>query len=156
MGTTATKPRSKEREAPPDASSVLGGKRVLGAEVKSNLEMHRLIEAGFPFQTIRQTACLFQLPERKLAEVVGISRSTFDRRRDRARLNADESERMYRVAHAFAAALAVFDSQEKAARWFDEPNRALASEKPLNMLRTEAGAREVENVLGRLVLGGYS
>ena len=101
-------------------------------------------------------ACLFQLPERRLAEAVGISRSTFDRRRERARLSADESERMYRVAHAFAAAWAVFDSAEKAAEWFDKPNKALAGEKPLNMLATEAGAREIERILGRLLFGGYS
>mgnify|MGYP002401150337 CR=1 FL=1 len=151
---------AKVRTAPvsffPSLVGVLGGKTVLAADVKSNLDMHRLIESGFPFRALTEAAKAFRIPARIMADVVGIPRSTFDRRKRRKRLSADESERVYRVAHVFALALQAFDASDNAADWIKRPNRALAGAQPIEMLRTEAGAREVENVLGRVIYGGYS
>jgi putative toxin-antitoxin system antitoxin component (TIGR02293 family) len=151
---------AKKRAAPlsffPNLVGVLGGKKVFISKVQSDLDLHRLIEAGLPFRALTEAAKAFGVPTRTMANVVGIPRSTFDRRKNQQRLSPEESERVYRVARIFALALLAFETPDIAADWIHKPNRALAGEKPIDMLKTEAGAREVENVLGRVIFGGYS
>jgi putative toxin-antitoxin system antitoxin component (TIGR02293 family) len=45
---------------------------------------------------------------------------------------------------------------EKAIRWLKRPNRALGGALPVEALDTELGARQVENILGRIAYGGVS
>lgn len=46
--------------------------------------------------------------------------------------------------------------EEKAVEWLQTPNRALGGERPLDQLDTDVGAREVEDLLGRIAYGVYS
>jgi putative toxin-antitoxin system antitoxin component (TIGR02293 family) len=45
---------------------------------------------------------------------------------------------------------------EAAQQWLKTPARALGFESPLHFAETEAGAREVENLLGRIEHGVFS
>ena len=55
-----------------------------------------------------------------------------------------------------ARAIEVFGSSEKATRWMERPNRALSQKNPIQMLATEEGRREVQELLGRIEHGVYS
>ncbi len=44
----------------------------------------------------------------------------------------------------------------RAIRWLKRPNRALGGIAPIAALDTELGAREVENLIGRLEHGVYT
>lgn len=46
--------------------------------------------------------------------------------------------------------------QETARAWFKHPKRALGGKTPLEFADTELGAREVEDLLGRLKHGVFS
>jgi len=50
----------------------------------------------------------------------------------------------------------VLGTAEKAARWLKKPNRALGGAVPLAQLDTDIGARQVEEILGRIEHGLYS
>ena len=60
------------------------------------------------------------------------------------------SDRLYRVASTLSQVVEVLGSIDKARVWLKSPNRALGSEMPLDLLDTEIGARQVEEVLLRL------
>jgi len=45
---------------------------------------------------------------------------------------------------------------ERATRWLKRPNRALGGLAPVAAIDTELGARQVENILGRIAYGGIS
>lgn len=66
---------------------------------------------------------------------------------------SDESDRLLSIA---ARAAEVLGSEEKASRWLHSPNRALDGRRPLDIVDTDLGAREVEAVLGRIEHGVYS
>jgi putative toxin-antitoxin system antitoxin component (TIGR02293 family) len=53
-------------------------------------------------------------------------------------------------------AVDVLGSQEVARRWLTHPQFGLGGAAPLDYAETEAGAREVENLLGRIEYGVYS
>ena len=50
----------------------------------------------------------------------------------------------------------VLGTREKAAAWLHDPNRALGGPRPLDQLDTDLGARQVEQILGRIAHGVYS
>ena len=45
---------------------------------------------------------------------------------------------------------------ERGLRWLKRSNRALGGIAPIGVIDTELGARQVENVLGRIAYGGIS
>jgi putative toxin-antitoxin system antitoxin component (TIGR02293 family) len=79
--------------------------------------------------------------------------STLARRKRSERLSSAESERLYRIAFIIARAVHVLGSLEDARRWLDTGKRALGGTTPLAFAKTEPGAREVEDLLGRIEYG---
>jgi putative toxin-antitoxin system antitoxin component (TIGR02293 family) len=47
----------------------------------------------------------------------------------------------------------VFGAADPAAAWLRRPNRSLQNEAPIRILDTDAGARQVEDVLGQIEYG---
>ncbi len=50
----------------------------------------------------------------------------------------------------FARAIDALGSAEKADRWMRKPDRALAGQRPIDLLGSEEGTRVVDDALGRL------
>ena len=86
----------------------------------------------------------------ELSELLMISPRTLDRRKKESTLPSDESERSYRIARLTDLAYQIFESMNKVSEWFEEPNYALGNKKPIEIVKTEPGAKIVENVLGRI------
>ena len=63
------------------------------------------------------------------------------------------TDRLTRVARVMARAEEALGDAEKARRWLRKPNRALQGRVPLDPARSEAGARIVEQALGRIEHG---
>jgi putative toxin-antitoxin system antitoxin component (TIGR02293 family) len=68
----------------------------------------------------------------------------------------DESERVVRLSLLFKQAVETLGSIEEARKWFKLPNRALGQATPFDYADTEPGAREVEDVLGRIANGVFA
>ena len=118
------------------------------AHIKRGLSVHE-------FDTLRS---LLGLTVEALARKVGISAATLSRRRrHRDPLDPVHGDRIVRFARLFRMARTLFDGDEAAARrWLTAPARALGGHAPLDFADTEAGGREVENLVGRLEHGVYT
>src|SRR6202011_5320744 len=92
----------------------------------------------------------------ELATTLDLSPRSLQRRRQQGRLARYESDRLYRLARLIALAKRYIGDDKTAGRWLKRPNRALGGSDPLSLIDTELGAREVENVLGRIAYGGGS
>jgi len=126
----------------------------LAAEEPS--ELVAAVREGIPAQRFDALRELLDVPSGTLADVVGITPSTLNRRRKRGAFGKDESERLLRIARLTLRAIEVLDGRDNARRWLTEPARALGGEAPLHFADTEPGAREVERLLLRLEHGVYS
>lgn len=85
-----------------------------------------------------------------------IPKRTFARRKARNEpLNAEETDRAYRVARISAEADRVFANPGKADKWLRHPTRALGGKPPFELLKSEAGARVVEELLGQIDHGMF-
>jgi putative toxin-antitoxin system antitoxin component (TIGR02293 family) len=97
------------------------------------------------------------LSAKDMAELLQIKFRTFLRRKKEGRLHPDESDRVIRASRLFGRALDLFDgSAETAKSWLSGPQRALGGAVPLEIARTEVGAREVERLIGRLEHGVFT
>lgn len=138
-------------------SAVLGGPKVLGRKIKKPDDLARLIREGLPASSITVLAEKLDLGSTALSQKLGIAQRTLSRRLSRrSRLTAAESDRTVRLARVYASAVELIGDEGKAVDWLRTPNRALGGERPLDRLDTDVGAREVEDILGRIAYGVYS
>ena len=97
------------------------------------------------------------LPLRQILDVIRLPASTFARRKKAGKLSPDESERMYRLAGVFESAVRLFEGDVPAAReWLTRPCRGLGGAVPIELTKTEVGARAVEDMIGRLEHGVFA
>jgi putative toxin-antitoxin system antitoxin component (TIGR02293 family) len=138
-------------------AAVLGGRKVLGKVVKKPDDLAELVRQGLPANSVKELAERLDLGTTILSQTLGIPQRTLTRRLSHgARLTAAESDRTVRVARVYASAVEMIGEEEKAAAWLQVPNRALGGKRPLDQLDTDVGAREVEDILGRIAYGVYS
>jgi len=115
-----------------------------------------LIRRGLPVAELDALQNTLDVPIEKLAPKLGISKATLHRRKVAGRLEPDESDRVVRFARLMGKAVEVFENEEAARAWLASPQFGLAGETPLDYAMTELGAREVENLLGRIDHSVYS
>jgi putative toxin-antitoxin system antitoxin component (TIGR02293 family) len=71
-------------------------------------------------------------------------------------LDSAESDRVVRFARLLGQAIKLMGDEEDARQWLNSPQFGLGGAVPLDYAKTEVGAREVENLLGRIEHGVYS
>ena len=134
----------------------LGGKRVLGRPLANDRDLREAIREGFPHAVLGELMQASDLTLKELAGALDLSPRSLQRRRRRGRLARFESDRLYRMARLLALARETLGDGERASRWLKRSNRALGGIAPIAAIDTELGARQVENILGRIAYGGMS
>ena len=134
----------------------LGGERTLGRVLSSDRDLREAIREGFRPAVIQELMRASGLTLKELAVALDLSPRSLQRRRSTGRLARYESDRLYRLARIVALANEYLGDHERASRWLKRPNRALGGIAPVTAIDTELGARQVENVLGRIAYGGIS
>ena len=114
------------------------------------------IRAGLNFRELEKLQKALGITMEKMAGALGMSRATLHRRRIQRRLDQDESEKLVRYRRLLEKAAGVFGGTENARQWLSHPQQGLEDAVPLEFAKSEIGAREVENLLGRIEYGVYS
>jgi putative toxin-antitoxin system antitoxin component (TIGR02293 family) len=134
----------------------LGGQRSFGRSLSTDSDLHQAIREGFPHAVVSALMRASGLTLKELAAALDLSPRSLQRRRSSGRLARFESDRLYRLARIVAMAGQSLGDRDRALRWLKRSNRALGGVVPLTGLDTELGARQVENLLGRISYGGIS
>ncbi|MBU1344505.1 MAG: DUF2384 domain-containing protein [Proteobacteria bacterium] len=126
-------------------------------EPEPNLtQMIKSIEDGLPISNFKKLRDSLDLPDKDLAKYIRIPKSTLAIRKKRGRFSFEESERLFRIQRLFRKALDVFEDADLAKKWLKEDAYGLGDISPLEYAATEIGAREVEDLLGRIEHGVFS
>ncbi len=127
---------------------------VLGiGKPKSAMGYVEAIERGLPIKSLervtRQVA-----PDDKEFKYRLIAKATLARRQKAKRLSPEESGRLSRIAQVWSCALDVWQNSGDARAFLNRPHALLEGRAPMEAaLKTEVGARMVEEILGRLKHG---
>jgi putative toxin-antitoxin system antitoxin component (TIGR02293 family) len=131
------------------AVDIVGGREVFGADALHGYRLVQAIRRGFPARAVQVVLDSGRLTLADLDKVV-MPRKTWSNRRRVGNLTAEQSDRLFRVARVIALAEETFANADKASTWLRRPTTALADERPIDLLDTEEGAREVEALLTRI------
>lgn len=131
--------------------------------VKAELEMSpafafdwRDIAQGVPLRALEDFSIYSGIPLKDLLEVIIPARTLKHRRQRREPLNLDESDRLARVARLYTLALKVFGDADKARRWLTKPKERFQERSPVEMMRTELGGRQIEEMLYQIDEGVFA
>ncbi|MCC6342851.1 MAG: DUF2384 domain-containing protein [Bryobacterales bacterium] len=131
--------------------SRLGGK--LGvSRVRSDRDLASLVEKRLPVTAI-QSLVRGGLSDAEVYQLIVPRRTLAHRTARHEPLTKDESDRAVRVARVTALAEQAFGEPDRAWRWLRKPKRRFEGKTPLEMLRTEAGARLVEEMVAQIEHG---
>jgi putative toxin-antitoxin system antitoxin component (TIGR02293 family) len=131
-------------------------KKTHGSKATHPTDLIRQIQKGLRFAELETLQNSMDLPFEQLAAKLCISRSTLQRRKAAGRLSPEESDKVVRLSRLLEHATTVFGDVEKARAWLKHPQYGLGGAVPLEYAQTEVGAREVDNLLGRIDYSVYS
>ncbi|MCB2193899.1 MAG: DUF2384 domain-containing protein [Deltaproteobacteria bacterium] len=136
---------------------ILGGPQVLGRKVSNLADFDALVRDGLPWASARHVKEALDLSDELFASWLETSQRTLARwKKSRPKLSLATSDRLYRLVSIVVLACEVFEELDAAMRWLRRPQVGLGGRVPLELAKTEPGAREVENLLGRLEYGVVS
>ena len=134
------------------AAEQLGGAEAVGREVHSDTDMAMAIDLRFTVDVI-DALRKRGVTDREIGDLIIKPRTLSHRRANQGRLTVEESDRAARVARVFALAEKTFASRDKADRWLHKGLNSLGGRTPMALIRTDAGARIVENLMARVAWG---
>lgn len=105
------------------------------------------VERGLPAKALRDLVADKVVSLADVARVIG-PRRTIDRRlKEDQRLSPDESDRLARFLTTLALAAEIFGSRAEAMAWLAAAKQRFGGQSPLDLLKSDAGTRLVEDVL---------
>jgi putative toxin-antitoxin system antitoxin component (TIGR02293 family) len=120
--------------------------------LRSDHDLARIVQERLPLTSVASFA-ENGLSEDEIYSFI-LPRRTLSHRRSRGEfLTHEESDRAVRLARIISLAEEIFGEDAKAARWLRKPKVRFAGRAPLELLRTDAGARLVEEMLLQLDYG---
>jgi len=114
------------------------------------------VESGVPVSTMTDFVASSGIPLKDIYEVVIPARTLKHRRARREPLSRDESDKLARLARVFDHAVKVFADIDLAREWLNKPKKRFEGRTPIEMLRTDIGARMVEEFLVQIDYGMFA
>ena len=118
------------------------------------LQQLNAAKKGLPFSRLERLRDMLGLTLAETGAIIGMSPRTVARRNEEGRLDLDESTRLMRVAQLIKQAMELLQNHEPSVRgWMTHEQWGLGGRRPIDLMRTEIGARAVETLLGQIAHG---
>ena len=130
----------------------LGGPAVLGGSIRSQAELALAVSNRLPLDALKGLAQA-GLTEQEIERFVIPQRTRRHRADKKQPLTIEESDRAVRLLRIQTLAEETFADRDKAAVWLRRPLTELDGAAPLDVARTEAGARLIETILAKIAWG---
>lgn len=134
----------------------LGGKRFLRIKgPKTAFGFHERVSSGLPAGCVIYFKRHSGFTNIEVSKLLGVSEKTFIRWQHTPKkpINPVASDRLYRTAKLMALATEVLEDPGEARTWMNEPQFGLGNKVPRELLTTDVGARQVEDMLLRMEHG---
>ncbi|NOY62404.1 MAG: DUF2384 domain-containing protein [Gammaproteobacteria bacterium] len=125
----------------------------LRCQIHSLYALSESVAQGLPKKSL-QTTIKHLTHDASVAKIISnrlVPSATYKRRR--GALNAQESERVERLARVYATALDVWDDEDDARQFLFAAHPLLNQQRPIDLAFSELGARQVEQILANLRYG---
>lgn len=130
----------------------LGGRDALGTDVFSEADLARAVHGRFRLKVLKHVLHA-GFSQQEIERFVIPARTLSHRKTKKEPLTIEESDRVVRLTRIQALAEDTFGDVAKANRWLRESLGVLDDKSPLELARTESGARLVEQILAKIDWG---
>lgn len=135
-------------------AAIIGDDQFLGCHVDSLSDLRHLVESGLPKKSLSHVFDFLDIPVNIRNDFIYdiIPEGTYKRRREK--LKADESEKVERIARIVATAMYIWDNNtQELNRFLLTSHPHLEGKTPLEVSKSELGARQVEELLWKIFYG---
>lgn len=140
----------------PPPPTVSKWEKAAGVTMPPGLERIERVAQGVPATCFDAFVAISGSTSERISSAIHLSvRSVQRRKKDNEALPAPASERLVRLAELYARAEGVIGDADLAKQWMQTPRSAFDGKTPLEMASSELGAREVEDLLGRVEHGVF-
>lgn len=109
------------------------------------------------YVTVRQVSDLYQIDRATVRQILGISESTqFRYEKKNSVLKPNLADRWSRFERILKQAEQLFEDKTATQKWLSTPKVDLNGKPPVEALATDAGAKQVEQMLTRAAYGIFS
>ena len=134
--------------------SLLGDENFVRVSLHSKVDVHRILARGLPRSALNRLITNTEVLRNDdfLQKAIGLSMRTSQRHKSApdAPLSEVQSGRAWKFAEVLSQATEVFGTQQAAERWLTEPALALEQNRPIDLLTTQTGTEQVQNLLVQL------
>jgi putative toxin-antitoxin system antitoxin component (TIGR02293 family) len=130
----------------------LGGSSVLGSDVRSQADLAMVVQRRLPLASLKGLSSA-GLSEQEIERFIIPQRTRRHRAEKNQPLTVEESDRAVRLVRIQSLAEETFGDADKANHWLRKELAELGSATPLTVAQTEAGARVIETILGKIAWG---
>ncbi|HVN45880.1 MAG TPA: antitoxin Xre/MbcA/ParS toxin-binding domain-containing protein [Steroidobacteraceae bacterium] len=134
----------------------LGGHTTFGREVSSDADLAQVVSRRIPLKALKHVQSAGTFTDGEIQEFIIPARTRRHRAEKKERLTVEESDRLVRLTRIQAIAEDVLGDTSKAHKWLRQPLGELGGRPPLELARTEAGARVIEQILARIDWGAVA
>jgi putative toxin-antitoxin system antitoxin component (TIGR02293 family) len=136
--------------------SALGGETVLNHRVRHELDLIAVAEAGLPIESLLFLQHNMGFTNKTMSHILAISESTYQRRiRTKAKLTKDEGEKVISLSEVYEKGIEVFENPFDFNQWLYADIASLQHQKPVDLLDSMVGRKQVMNVLNAILHGIY-
>jgi len=122
--------------------------------VQTEGQVLEIVEQQLPTSSINKLLTL-GLTRQEIDALVIPLRTLQHRRSKREKLTVEESDRVLRIVRVLSQTEMVYGSRDRALYWLRRPVARLKDRAPLDLLRTDTGARLVEEILVQIDEGMF-
>jgi putative toxin-antitoxin system antitoxin component (TIGR02293 family) len=137
----------------PSVTQLLGGKKTLGREVRTRMDLIDLSRKGVSKEALLYLAKFMGLPVGQMAALLPVTERTIQRYAPKEHFDRVVSENILHLAEVVARGLAVFENSDNFKAWINQPSTALGGRSPKSLLPSRFGIDMVLDELTRIEHG---
>lgn len=127
-----------------------------GEILRRNVSQSAGAIGSIKYDAVRDMAAHFGLGRTDVKSIFGIAeRTQFRYEKENPVLKLAIVDRLLRFNRIFKQAVELFEDEAEAWHWLSTPKSALDNQTPLSLLGTDAGAKQVEQILYRAEYGMF-
>lgn len=134
-------------------TQLLGGKKTLGREVRTRMDLIDLSRKGVSKEALLYLAKFMGLPVSQMAALLPVTERTIQRYAPKEHFDRVVSENILHLAEVVARGLAVFENSDNFKAWINQPSTALGGRSPKSLLPSRFGIDMVLDELTRIEHG---
>jgi putative toxin-antitoxin system antitoxin component (TIGR02293 family) len=134
----------------------LGGDRFIKRPIRHDYDLIELVKEGLPMESVAFLQRNLGFTNKEMSHILAISESTYQRRiRAKSTLTQDETEKAISLSEVYEKGIEVFEDKPDFSYWLTSRIPSLLNQRPVDLLDSMIGRKQVTNVLNAILHGLY-